>query len=207
MGRRLVRATHLLAIAMLLVLGVAAPAQAKGATKVTIDGDGLTQPIVLGGSSVGILFFESGAADSLGACLAADRCSPGRPQGDLGPKYVATYTVKYPNPSGHLVDNQLVQYLYPRARPTPLAYLPPGQPYGGARTVGGTFRVGETMLTDVIGHGFGSSASPPPLPIAVQPAASSSAVPGVVAAIAILLVAFALVLWVRRRGRLTRAQP
>ena len=208
MPRRPVGAVHLLVIAMLLVLAVAAPAEAKGPTKVTIEGAGLTQPIVLGGSSVGILFFESGVADGLGACLAADRCSPHRPQGDLGPKYVATYTVRFPNRSGHMVDNQLVQYLYPHAQPTPLAYLPPGQPYGGARTVGGTFRVGDTMLADVIGHGFGGSPSPPPLPIAEQPAAgNTSVVPGVVAAIAILLVAFVAVLWARRRSRPTPAQP
>ncbi len=117
MPRRPVGAVHLLVIAMLLVLAVAAPAEAKGPTKVTIEGAGLTQPIVLGGSSVGILFFESGVADGLGACLAADRYSPHRPQGDLGPKYVATYTVKFPDRSGHMVDNQLVQYLYPQPSP------------------------------------------------------------------------------------------
>ncbi len=60
----------------------------------------------------------------------------------------------------------------------------------------------------MIGHGFGGSASPPPLPIAEQPAVgSTSVVPGVVAAIAILLVAFVAVLWARRRSRPTQAQP
>jgi hypothetical protein len=200
------RAVLLVAIGISLVLAVAVPAEGKGPTKVTIEGVGLTQPIVLGGSTVGILFFESGAADGLGACLAADRCLPHPPKGDLGPKYVATYTVMFPNRSGREVHNQLVQYLYPQARPTPLAYLPPGQRYGGERTVGGTFPVRETMLADVVGHGFGSSASPPPVPIAEQQAAgSTSVVPGVVAAIAILAVAFAALLWARRRGRPTHA--
>jgi hypothetical protein len=202
------RAVLLLAIGMLLVLAVAAPAEAKGPTMVSIEGPGLTQPIVLGRSTTGILFFESGAADELGACLAADRCSPHPPQGDLGPKYVATYTVMYPNPSGREVNGQLVQYLYPQARPMPLAYLPPGQPYGGARTVGGTFPVGETMLSDVIGHGFGSSALSSPVSAAqVQAATSTSVLPGVVAAIAILAVAFGAVVWIRRRGRPTPARP
>lgn len=203
---RLVRTVLLLAVGVLLVLAVAAPAEAKGPTKVTIEGPGLSQPIVLGRSTVGILFFESGAADELGACLAADRCSPQPPQGDLGPKYVATYTVRYPDRSGTEVNGQLIQYLYPQAQPRPLAYLPPGQAYGTARTVGGTFPVGETMLADVIGHGFGSPSPPPSVPLSEQAAGSTSAVPGVVAAIATLLVAFFAVLWARRRGRTTRVR-
>ena len=174
--RGLLARAVLLATGISLALAIAVPAEAKGPTKVTIDGPGLTQPIVLGASTVGILFFESGAADGLGACLAADRCSPHPPKGDLGPKYVATYTVMFPNRSGREVHNQLVQYLYPQARPTPLAYLPPGQRYGGARTVGGTFPVRETMLADVVGHGFGSSASPPLVPIAEQQAAGSTSI-------------------------------
>jgi hypothetical protein len=204
----LARSVPFLAIGVLLVLVVATPAEAKGPTKVSIEGPGLTQPIVLGRSTVGILFFESGAADELGACLPVDRCSPQPPQGDLGPRYVATYTVMFPNRSGHMVNNQLVQYLYPQAHPRPLAYLPPGQLYGGSRTVGGTFPVGETMLADVIGHGFGGPSPSSPVPVApLQAAASTSSAPRVGTLIAILLVASGAVLWARRRSRSAPAQP
>ena len=184
-----------------LLVVLAAPAHAKGPTRVVIEGPGLTAPVVLSGSDVGILFFRSGFASALGSCLPQDHCRAQRPHGDLGPRFVATYVLAFPNAHGHMVRSHVVQYLYPQAQPRPLAYVPPGQPYSGARTVGGTFTLGSTLLNDVTGLDLGAAkpsaaapAAPPPAP---EPSAELMPLAGV-AAIAVALIGGIAAAWRRR---------
>jgi hypothetical protein len=183
-----------------LMTVLAAPAHAKGPTRVVIEGPGLTAPIVISGSDVGILFFRSGFGSALGACLPQDHCRSHRPHGDLGPRFVATYVLAFPNAHGHMVRSHVVQYLYPQAQPRPLAYVPPGQAYSGARTVGGTFTLGSTLLKDVTGLDLGAAqpsaapAAPPPAP---EPSADPMLLAGV-AAIAVALIGGVAVAWRRR---------
>jgi hypothetical protein len=180
---------------------LATPAHAKGPTRAVIEGPGLTVPVVIRGPDVGILFFRSGFGSALWACLPQDHCRPHRPHGDLGPRFVATYVLAFPNAQGHMVRSQVVQYLYPQARPKPLAYVPPGQPYAGTHTVGGTFTLGSTLLKNVTGLDLGvaqpsaaPAAAPPPAP---GPSAAPMLLAGV-AAVAVALIGVAAVAWRRR---------
>ena len=184
-----------------LVMVFAMPAHAKGPTRAVIVGPGLTAPVVVQGSDAGILFFRSGFGSALGACLPQEHCRSHRPHGDLGPRFVATYVLAFPNAQGHTVRNHVVQYLYPQARPSPLAYVPPGQPYAGRRTVGGTFTLGSTLLKNVIGLDLGvaqpsaaPAAAPPPAP---GPSADPVLLAGVAAG-AVALIGVVAMSWRRR---------
>jgi hypothetical protein len=107
----------------------------------------------------------------------------------------------FPNADGHMVRSHVVQYLYPQAQPKPLAYVPPGQPYAGRRTAGGTFTLGSTLLKNVTGLDLGATqpsaapaAAPPPAP---GPNAGPMLLAGV-AAIAVALIGVVAVAWRRR---------
>ena len=183
------------------VMVLATPALAKGPTRAVIEGPGLTAPIVIRGSDVGILFFRSGLGFALSSCLPQDHCRSHRPHGDLGPRFVATYVLAFPNAQGHMVRSHVVQYLYPEAQPKPLTYIPPGQSYSGRRTVGGTFPLGSTLLKDVTGLDLGAAqpsaapvAAPPPAP---EPSAGPMLLAGV-AAVAVALIGVVAISWRRR---------
>jgi hypothetical protein len=184
-----------------LVILLSTPAYAKGPTRAVIEGPGLAAPVVIRGSDVGVLFFQSGFGSALSSCLPQDRCRSHRPHGDLGPRFVATYVLAFPNARGHMVRNHVVEYLYPRAQPKPLAYIPPGQLYAGRRTVGGTFTLGPTLLKNVTGLDLGA-AQPSAAPAAApSPAPGANADPMLVAgvvAIAVALIGVVAVAWRRR---------
>jgi hypothetical protein len=183
-----------------LMMVLAAPAHAKGPTRAVIDGPGLTAPITMSGSDAATLFVQSGFGFALSSCLPQDHCRSHRPQGDLGPRFVATYVLAFPNAHGHMVRSHVVQYLYPQAQPKPLTYIPPGQPYAGRRTVGGTFTLGPTFLQNVTGHDLGAAqppapaAAPPPAP---EPSAEPMLLAGI-AAVAVALIGVVAVAWRRR---------
>jgi len=101
-----------------------------------------------------------------------------------------------------MVRSHVVQYLYPQARPSPLAYVPPGQPYAGRRTVGGTFTLGSTLLKNVTGLDLGvaqpsaaPAAAPPPAP---GPSADPVLLAGVAAG-AVALIGVVAMSWRRRQ--------
>ena len=140
------------------------------------------------------------------SCLAKGGCMHHRPGGELGPRFVATYVMLFPNASGREVRSRVVQYLYPQVSPKPLAYIPAGQPYSGRRTVGGTFRFSPTLLTNVTGLDL--SATPVAPPAAAPPVArpSNSGIDVTMLVGISALVAFGVIVaraWRRRRGPAT----
>jgi hypothetical protein len=206
--RRRAGAVSLLLASGILVVAMAVPAQAKGPQRVIITGPGLGEPIVLDGADVGTLFGRSGADSGIWSCLEQAGCVSHRPHGELGPRFVATYVMLFPNASGREVRSRVVQYLYPQAQPKPVSYVPAGQPYSGRRTVGGTVALSPTLLENVTGVDLGAAPAPVASP-AAAPAATASAddridptlVMGISALVAfIVIVALA---WRRRRGPAT----
>jgi hypothetical protein len=125
----------------LLALALPAAALAKGASEATIEGPGLHGTITIPGSG------EPGGGTPLGqiAELAGFFPSvfgqvptatlPGKPSVQLGPRYVVRYTMPGPGTTSIIVQN-----VYPYAKPYPVTYTPPGQPFwGGQHTVGGWY--------------------------------------------------------------------
>jgi len=203
MRRRATAAGLVLATGILLI-AMAVPARAKGAQRVVITGPGLSDPVVLSGDDAGILFSRSGLDTGIWSCLTRGGCVPHRPQGELGPRFLATYVLLFPNASGREVRSRVVQYLYPQAQPKPLAYVPAGQPYSGRRTVGGTSRFSPTFLENVTGVDLG--AVPPPVASPAAPAVAPPSDDGIEFTLLVgvsVLIAFAAVVvlaWRRRHG-------
>jgi hypothetical protein len=104
-----------------------------------------------------------------------------------------------PTRAGGEVRSELVQYLYPNAKPEPLAYLPPGQRYSAGRTTGGTFAISGPLLQHTVG--LDDAASPaPPAAVPTQPPAETSEFPiPIAAALAVLSVLTGLFIWRARR--------
>ena len=119
------RRSLLVAGAVISVMLLALPAQAKVAGEATISGPGLGGEAgggdgggsitLRGGDGSGWAAF-SGLLDT--ARAGADRA----PTGDLGPRYRVVLDVRQPPQ-----PNDIVQYLYPFAEPAPVLYTPPGQ--------------------------------------------------------------------------------
>ena len=113
--------------AVVSMMVLALPAQAKVAGEATISGPGLGggagggggdgggSITLRGGDGSGWAAF-SGLLDT--ARAGADRA----PTADLGPRYRVVLDVRQPPQ-----PNDIVQYLYPFAEPGPLLYTPPGQ--------------------------------------------------------------------------------
>lgn len=109
-------------------LVVSAGVAAKGPTAARIDGPGLAGPLVLEG------FGEDGTGP-LGALTAdggflalvfgevRDPRLPGRPAGDLGPRYFVDYTV----PAGATEASHVRQEIYPHARAARCSTCLPGR--------------------------------------------------------------------------------
>ena len=127
---------------LLLVLGVAAlalptAAIAKGPDEATITGPGLAKAITITGPE------EAGSplmsfAEAAGFFPAAfgqepNPMLPGRPKGDLGPKYRIDYNV----PGGGGMSFPISQDLYPYAQPYAVTYMKDGQVIFDMTTRGG----------------------------------------------------------------------
>src|SRR3954470_560652 len=123
----------------LLALAVVPAAFAKGPTEARISGPGIGKAIVVGGDA------ESGTPSDFGSLVEGlgffpaafgqqpDPMLPGRPGGDLGPKYVVAYHV----PTGDTSADEISQDVYPYATGGPVAYMRPGQPLFGTQVPGG----------------------------------------------------------------------
>ena len=105
---------------------------------------------------------------------------PGRPSGNLGPKYSISYTV--PGPESDSFD--IHQDLYPYAKPYAVTYMPAGQKIFDMTTRGGWFQ--DTGLKDTL-----VSAGLPTKPVAVTSSSSffSIGTVGPFAGVAALLLA------------------
>ena len=122
----------------LLALALPAAAAAKGASQATIEGPGLSEPIVLKSDSGG------------------DPMLRERPKGRLGPRYRVTFVM--PGPNG--ASSKIRQDLYPYAKPYLLSYTKPGQRFwDGQRTRGGWFQAAYDLKPTLVSAGL--PATPP----------------------------------------------
>jgi hypothetical protein len=128
---------RLLLVLAFAALALPATAFAKGPDEAKITGPGLDNAIVVSGPE------EDGSpmmtfADAAGFFPAVfgqqpDPMLPGRPKGDLGPRYTIEYNV--PGPEGK--DYSISQDLYPYAPPSAVTYMKAGQEIFDMTTVGG----------------------------------------------------------------------
>lgn len=120
-------------IVSILALAVPAAALAKGASEATIEGPGLDGSVVIPGKGEGDGNSPLGRVVRLsGFFPSVFEQSPNpmldtKPSVALGPRYTIRYVV--PGPEGTSV---LYQDVYPYAKPYPVTYTKPGQPFWGA---------------------------------------------------------------------------
>jgi hypothetical protein len=206
--------TRFLLIAILALLTPAA-ALGKGASEATIEGPGLDGAVAIPGDG------EGGGGTALGRLVELSGFFPSvfeqtpnpmldrRPDVTLGPRYVVHYVM--PGPEGQ--ESILVQHLYPYARPYPVSYTKPGQPFWGATSQDAAARRdgqhtfgGWYMSTAELKQTLAAVGLPVQAPAADDGGFWSSTpnVIGVIAGIAAALLALALV--IRRTGK-RRPQP
>ncbi len=146
------RSSRLLTV-VVAALALPAAALAKGPDYASISGPRINGSIRVDGNGE-----EGGPGTPLGALVAyggypsqvfghhpADPTTSTRPEGNLGPRYRIVYSV--PTPTAR---RSIEADLYPYARPRPVTYMKPGQPFFGAmRTYGGWY-VGKPGLTQML---------------------------------------------------------
>jgi hypothetical protein len=127
---------------LLLVLAVAAlalptAAVAKGPDEATITGPGLDKAITITGleepGSPIMAFAEAAGFFPAVFGQQPNPMLPGRPKGDLGPKYRIDYNV----PGGESGSFSISQDLYPYAQPAAVTYTKDGQEIFEMTTTGG----------------------------------------------------------------------
>jgi hypothetical protein len=128
---------RLLLLVAVAALAAPATALAKGPDEATITGPGLAKAITIKGPE------EEGSpmmafADAAGFFPAAfgqqpNPMLPGRPKGDLGPRY----TIKYHVPGPESDAFSISQDLYPYALPSAVTYMKAGQEIFDMTTQGG----------------------------------------------------------------------
>jgi hypothetical protein len=150
-------------IVALMTLAIApSTALAKGAISANINGPGTGGGIRLNGSG------ESGSGTHLGALAdgsgfwaqaygaTSGSSLEGRPKGDLGPRYVVSYTMEPGD------KTPLVQHIYPFAERGPVTFMAPGQTfYGAESTKGGWFDAAPEFVDTLIAIGLPKVALPP----------------------------------------------
>jgi hypothetical protein len=162
---------RVLLILVIAALALPAAALGKGPSAASIDGPGSgggirftgcctpESPTMTLAEQAG--FFPAVFAEEPDPMLAA------RPKGELGPKYVITYTVPGPNNETWKIR----QNVYPYATPAPITYMEPGQEIfeivGGTR--GGWFQADPRLKETLVSAGLPANAP------ASSPAPSSDA--------------------------------
>lgn len=141
----------------------ATPALAKGPSAAKITGPGLGKGISLksdrggdpsSGTPLGNLTEFSGFFPALFG-QTPDPMLEKRPAGTLGPKYTIEYTVPGPGTKPSIIH----QDVYPYAKPTPLTYTKPGQPFFEAdHTNGGWYTAPPDLKTTLVDAGLPESA-------------------------------------------------
>jgi hypothetical protein len=146
--KRVALCTFAFALSAALVPGAAL---AKGASEAQITGPGLDRPIQLGGSGeLGSGEVLGGIAEAAGFFAAVFGQTPDPliaepPSGSLGPRYTITYVMPGPNNE----QDELVQDVYPYAKPHPVTYTEPGQRFWTTeRTRGGWYVASYSDLED-----------------------------------------------------------
>jgi hypothetical protein len=188
-----------IALALVVALGASLTvtnAVAKGLpTRVVIDGP--TAHVVLHEDNSGsfVLMKSSGFFLQV-SCTKCQRLQQEPPGGTLGPAYRVTYTTAFHH-------QRISQVVYPFATPSPVSYMPPGQPFlFGMETTGGwVINDDGSLLRKMLRLG---------IPAPVEPTASSPQIPndpptlpliGVVIAATLL----AALTWLRRRHHVASA--
>ena len=191
------------ACALVLAIGALAipvVAQGKGPTEGTMKGPGETTIAFGGDEGSGLLgaltersgWFAGAFEQTPSPMLSA------RPDGDLGPKYVVTYTVPGPNNDEYTI----VQEVYPYASPGPVTYMAPGQAlFERMRTHGGWYQAGHELKETLVAAGLPES---PPSSGAGRSSFPTLEVTGIVLSLALALAGVALAL-TRRRTRTAAA--
>ncbi len=146
---------YLIALGAVVALLLPATAGAKGPSKASITGPGLSTPLAIDGygegdssTPLGLLVSEGGFfpqvfGQSPNPLL---RATPGR----LGSKYVVSYTVPGPETS-----DTLRQDLYPYAVGGPVTYMPSKQEFwGNQMTLGGWYRGTVMLRTKLVAAGL-----------------------------------------------------
>jgi hypothetical protein len=131
---------YLIAATLVAALTLPSMAAAKGPSAASVSGPGLGRTLAVTGQGegpgtpLGSLATTGGFfAQMFGDTYPTQRTQP---KGTLGPRYTVVYTV--PGPDN--ITSRVVQYAYPYAKPVPLTYMKPGQPFWGNRaTYGGWF--------------------------------------------------------------------
>jgi len=131
-------------------------ALAKGASSIEIVGPGLTHPLMVsgndpsGGYQLWPLMIDSGFLQQ------SSPDGSGRPalsqhqrSTDLGLRYTISYSM----------DHVVVQYVFPFARPRPLTYMPPGQPYSRVKDGGGWYEARPRLVRVLVGFGLPATAA------------------------------------------------
>jgi hypothetical protein len=170
----------LVTLAVVALLVLPATAQAKGASKATLGGGGLPGPVTIGGDG------EAGSGDLLarlaeqtGAYTAmyedgGQQLDAAKPKGDLGPRYVVTYTI--PSPAGG--EDAVRQELYPFAVAGPVSFTTAGQRFmDNMQTKGGWFHSPETLTETLAAMGVRKQASSAAASEAAIPAAAPPGTP------------------------------
>lgn len=186
------RAVLILAIAALVL-----PTQAlgKGPSAATIDGPGDGGGITFTGGRNSGLFLLTEQTGLFPAVFARqpDAMLDRRPKGDLGPRYVITWTVPGPNNETW----KLRQDLYPDAESGPVTYMAPGQKVfeipGG--THGGWYQAGARLKQVLVDAGLPAHAPRS----SADDSVFSASVASLLAAAMLLAAAAALI--VRRRTK------
>jgi hypothetical protein len=148
-------------ILIAFALAFPAAAAAKGPDAASVSGPGLNGQVPIGGIGEGDDGTPLGGLVSYGGYFqqvfgqSPDQTTRTQPKGDLGPGYTVTYRV--PGPNGRSTIHQVV---YPYAKPVPVTYMKPDQPFwDGQRTYGGWYVAG-TQVKDALGK-VGLPATPP----------------------------------------------
>jgi len=159
---------RLLVLAALAALVLPTAALAKGPDKATITGPGLTKAIVVSGpeedGSPMMAFAEAAGFFPAAFGQQPSPMLPGRPKGDLGPRY----TIEYNVPGGEGTSWTLKQDLYPYAQPAAVTYMKAGQEIFDMTTQGGWWS-DATLKDQLVALGLPKSAA------AAKDASASSA--------------------------------
>jgi hypothetical protein len=213
--RRLVSFFLPLMMALVAASILAPSAAAKGPTQAVLTGPGITDPIMLkepDSPTIGPVlsdvvmdsgfFYEAWANDGPRGHLMH------RPAGDLGPRYTITYTMSL----GSNRSDDIVQYVYPYARPRPVTSMPPGQEFWGtSETTGGWYSAPFTLKRTLITAGLPQTAPVEASSTSRGTVAESELRNGSPALLVWILVAVAAIVLVtfvqRRRGRSNAVTP
>jgi hypothetical protein len=186
---RMRRLLLLAALGALAALVASAPVAAKGPATASITGPGLDRAVPVKGDGEGGPETPLGSLVQLGGYFGGqvftqipDTTRRARPSGDLGPRYRVVYRV--PGPNGSV--STLVQDVYPYAKPSPVTYMPAGQPvFEGLRTHGGWIVADDRLKSALVAAGLPRS----------RPASSGASFPwtwtvaGIAGALALLALA------------------